>query len=321
MNMGVLSWAEAVSGSSYKGWHDRQSGESEHVRRSGKNLLTVTTKTSGGIVVEESLTVREGDFHPVKRTVELLDVGTVEIAELNYVVLDRNAVNTDFCEPLTPAVPTNLSMRADVVPVAPAAPTPAQILDAEVQARVALHTVGADLGEQVEVVPDSHSRAVLVQGLANTSGRKQELLAALQGIPNLNVRLRTVDEAIAERQSEEMAPPSLEVAVSGHPALDERLVERFPYIVERSAFVNRRLALFDQVLAHACALRHLEERYTPDQVGLLSQSGRQTLELLMRDHVGTIRQGISDGEQFLEPLAIRAPSKPANPGSPRPAED
>src|SRR5260370_36429604 len=135
MNMGVLSWAEAVSGSSYKGWHDRQSGESEHVRRSGKNLLTVTTKTPGGIVVEESLTVREGNFHPVKRTVELLDVGTVEIAELNYAVLSWNAVNEDLFEPLFPTMAPAPSLHA-VAPAPPVLPTPTQLLDAELQARV-----------------------------------------------------------------------------------------------------------------------------------------------------------------------------------------
>jgi hypothetical protein len=321
LNIAGVNWDEPLSAASYKAWHDSQSEESDQVRRSGKNLLTVTTKTSGGIVAEESLTVREGDFHPVKRTVELLDVGTVEIAEVNYVVLNWNAVNTDLFEPLTPAFPVNPSIRADFVPVGPAVPTPAQLLDAELQARVALHTVGADLGEQVEVIHGSHALAVVVRGLANTPGRKQELVAALQGIPNLEVRLRTVDEAIAERQVEETAPPTREVAVSGHPALEERLVERFPNVEERSAFVDRALALFDQALAHAWALRHLEERYTPDQVGLLSQSDRQTLELLMRDHVATIRQGISDGDQFLEPFLVRAPTTPVNPGGPPTKED
>src|SRR5258707_871586 len=113
LNIAGVNWDEPLSASGYKAWHDSQNEESDHVRRSGKNLLTVTTKTSGGIVAEESLTVREEDFHPVKRTVELLDVGTVEIAELNYVVLNWNAVNTDLFEPLAPAVPANPSIRAD----------------------------------------------------------------------------------------------------------------------------------------------------------------------------------------------------------------
>src|SRR6266851_3039467 len=112
LNIAGIDWDEPLSASSYKAWHDSQRQESDQVRRSGKNLLTVTTKTSGGIVAEESLTVREEDFHPVKRTVELIDVGTVEIAELNYAELSWNAVNTDLFEPLTPAVPVNPSMRA-----------------------------------------------------------------------------------------------------------------------------------------------------------------------------------------------------------------
>ncbi len=321
LNIAGVNWDEPLSASSYKAWHDSQSQESDQVRRSGKNLLTVSTKTSGGIVAEESLTVREGDFHPVKRTVELLDVGRVEIAELDYVVLNWSAVSADLFEPLTPAVPANPSIRAEVVPVAPAVPTPAQLLDAELQARVALHTVGADLGEQVDVIHEERALVVVVRGLANTSGRKQELVGALQGIPNLEIRLHTVEEAMAERGSQEIAAPDREVAVSGHPALEERLVERFPNVRERSAFVNRALGLFDQALAHAWALRHLEERYTPDQVGLLSQSDRQTLELLMRDHVATIRQGISDGEQLLGPFVLRTPTTLENPGKPRTEED
>src|SRR5712692_6252427 len=198
LSIAGVNWDEPLSASSYKAWHDSQSEESDQVRRSGKNLLTVTTKTSGGIVVEESLTVREEDFHPVKRTVELLDVGTVEIAEVNYAVLGWNAVNEDLFEPLTPTIVPAPSLHAAITPAPPAVPTPAQLLGAELQARVALHTVGADLGEQVEVIHDSHALAVVVRGLANTPGRKQELVGALQGIPNLNVRLRTVEEAVAE---------------------------------------------------------------------------------------------------------------------------
>src|SRR5260370_27044200 len=96
LNIAGVNWDEPLSASSYKAWHDSQGEEGDQVRRSGKNLLTVTTKTSGGIVVEESLTVREEDFNPVKRTVQLLDSGTVEIAQLNYLFLNCNAVETDL---------------------------------------------------------------------------------------------------------------------------------------------------------------------------------------------------------------------------------
>src|SRR5258708_6482340 len=167
LSIAGVNWDEPLSASSYKAWHDSQSEESDQVRRSGKNLLTVTTKTFGGIVVEESLTVREEDFHPVKRTVELLDVGTVEIAELNYAELSWNAVKEDLFEPLTPTVAPAPSLHAVMAPAPPILPTPTRLLDAELQARVALHTVGGDLGEQVEVIHDSRASVVLVRGLVN----------------------------------------------------------------------------------------------------------------------------------------------------------
>src|SRR5260370_20530004 len=100
LNIAGVNWDEPLSASSYKAWHDSQREGSDQVRRSGKNLLTVTTRTSGGIVVEESLTVRDGDFHPVKRTVELLHLRTVELLALTYAVLGWNAVNADLFEPL-----------------------------------------------------------------------------------------------------------------------------------------------------------------------------------------------------------------------------
>ena len=302
LNIAGVNWDEPLSASSYKAWHDSQTEESDQVRRSGKNLLTVTTKTSGGIVVEESLTVREADFHPVKRTVELLDVGTVEIAEVNYAVLNWNAVNEDLFEPLTPAIAPGPSLHATIAPTPPVLPPPTQLLDAELQARVALHAVGADLGEQVEVIYEPRASVVLVRGLVNTPERKHELSAALQGIPDVEVRVQTVEEAVAKRQVEDVAPPSRGVIVTGHPALEEELVKRFPSPDLRAAFVNRALSLAGLATDHAWALRRLEERYSADQVALLNQPGRQTLELLVRDHVATIREEIVSEEELVHPL-------------------
>jgi len=297
-----VDWAQPLSASDYKSWHDRQEADSDEVKRSGKNLLTLTTKGSGGIVMQETLTVREEDFHPVERTVELLDVGNVEIAEVNYAVLGWDAVNEDLFEPLTPTIAPASSLHAVMAPASRVPPTATQLLDTELQARVALHTVGADLGEQVEVVHESHASVVLVQGLVNTPERKRELSAALQGIPDLDVTLQTVDEAVAKQESEDLVPPSREPVVTGHPALEDKLAQRFPNSDERAAFVNRTLSLADLAIAHAWALRRLEERYTVSQMALLNQSGRQTLELLVRDHVATIGEEIGKEQELFRPF-------------------
>src|SRR5882724_805948 len=297
LNISGVNWDEPLSASSYKAWHDSQSEESDQVRRSGKNLLTVTTKTSGGIVVEESLTVREGDFHPVKRTVELLDVGTVEIAEFNYAVLSWNAVNADLFEPLAPiTAPTAPSNTA--IALVPSLPTPTQLLEAELQARVALHTLNADLGEEIDV---SHSskNSVVVRGLIDTVERKEQLASALNGIRYVNVQLKTVDEAAAAQPATDVIPTTTATLVSGSPALQEVLIQRFPNPDDRKAYVDRVLKLSDGTLAHAWALRRLEERYTSGDVAQLDQIGRQTLELLIRDHVAVIREQVSSEKHLV----------------------
>jgi len=321
LNVAGVDWDEPLSAVSYREWHDRQEFRKDEIKRSGKKLITLTTKAINKAVAEESLTVREDDFHPVRRTVELVDVGTVEISELNYAVLSWSAVNENLFEALTPAVPPAPPTYAKAVPAAPVAPTVAQLLAAELQARVALHTVGADLGEQIEVARGMHGAAVVVRGLASTAERKQGLLAALKGIPNLDVRVRSVDEATATQETEELTPPNRVVAVSGHPVLEEKLVERFPKVEDRSAFVNRALGMFDQALAHAWALRRLEERYTGEEVERLSQADRQTLELLIRDHVATTRQELFDGEAALQSLDLQPATAPGNEGNVATEED
>src|SRR6266850_973758 len=293
LNIAGVNWDEPLSASSYKAWHDSQSEESDQVRRSGKNLLTVTTKTSGGIVVEESLTVREGDFHPVKRTVELVDVGTLEIAELNYAVLSWNAVNADLFEPLAPTSAPSSPVNAAIAPAPPSLPTSTQLLEAELQARVALHTLNADLGEEIDVSHSSRN-SVVVQGLVGTGERKMELGSALNGIRYVNVQLKTVEEAASAQPATDAIPATTATLVSGSPALEEVLIQHFPNPDDRKAYVDRVLKLSDGTLAHAWALRRLEERYTSEDVAQLDKVGRQTLELLIRDHVATIREQLSN---------------------------
>ncbi len=210
----------------------------------------------------------------MKRTVELLDVGTVEIAELNYAVLNWNAVNEDLFEPLAPTTAPAPPLNATIAPSPPSGPTPMQLLEAELQARVALHTLNADLGEEITVT-HSPKNSVVVQGLIDTVERKEQLASALNGIPYVKVQLKTVDEAVSAQPATDQIPSIMATLVSGSPALQEVLIQHFPNPDDRKAYVDRVLKLSDDTLAHAWALRRLEERYTSDDVAQLDQVGRQ----------------------------------------------
>ena len=91
-----IGWDNPLSPASFQNWHDEQTNAEDKVKRSGDGLLALTTTVSHGIVAKESLTVQESTFHPVQRTVDFADIGSVEISELNYAVLGWDAVNGEL---------------------------------------------------------------------------------------------------------------------------------------------------------------------------------------------------------------------------------
>jgi hypothetical protein len=196
-----VNWNEPLSVSNYKTWHDALPSDNDKVSRSGKDLLTVTTTNPNGIVSRQSLTVRRHDFHPVERTVDVVGIGEIEIAELNYAILDWDAVNEALFEPFQVSVPvtpmtTPVRARTNV----PLSPTPTDLDGAELRAWLALNEIGADAGEQVRItrLPDS----VEIRGIVDTDKRKNELLNAVGTIRYLRPSILSVEELNANPSSQ-----------------------------------------------------------------------------------------------------------------------
>ena len=205
-------------------------------------------------------------------------------------------------------VPASVSKAPD-----PAIATP----ELEVEVLRLLSQAGADLGEQVSVTLSSDGK-LRVEGILDTEERKSEILSALSSVANnpaVRIDVNTVAEAVA-RQNEaaarqQAASPSLEVpvvTVTGTPALQRRLEERFPNVEERAAFVNQVLTAANAAMAHTWALRRLSERYTQQDVARLSRPAQQTLELLIRDHVAAVRQKLETEKQLVAPLLPPPPA-------------
>jgi hypothetical protein len=214
------------------------------------------------------------------------------------------------------------------------------LAESELQARVAIHAEGADLGEQIELDRDlpasrpSSERSVVVRGIVSTLERKNSLLAALQGIPHVQFRLQTVEEAATQQnqitadKSEgseaqiaqealvletRTASASVEArplagAFKGRRALEQQLEERYPKAEDRSAFINRVVELVQEALAQAWALRRLRDHYEPETVAQLSRGSRQTLELLIRDHVLVLRQNLDEARDMVATIVSPDPS-------------
>jgi len=327
-----LSWEDPLSPSNYSAWYKSLDDKVDEVTAVGNDLITLKTTTSEGPIAEASITVRTTDFHPVEEDLRLQDARQVEIQEIAWEVLPMEAINEAIFEPET--TPASLNKRPANPPVLPAAVSDAELAEAELRARVAIHAEKADLGEPIELDRDiakTGQPSVIVRGIVNTSDRKNDLLAALQGIPHVELRLQTMEEAQAQQdlvptderqdvtpQVTQSAPvreydvpnegieatrhEPVPIVVIGSSAFEQQLEARFPIAKNRTTFVNETVELVQNAMAQAWALRRLRDRYTPDMVAELSSEAQQTLELLIRDHVSELRQDVDDVRVRVLPL-------------------
>src|SRR5216683_2691839 len=141
---------------------------------------------------------------------------------------------------------------------------------------------------------------IVVTGLAQNAKRKEELLSALQGIPFAESRLQTVDEAAARQSPDKLSGRPILVTVETTPLRDKELKARFPNSAERAGFVDQTLSLAQVATARSWALRRLADRYTPQELALLSHSSRQKFETLLSDHVTSLRLDMTNLQAQLD---------------------
>lgn len=190
----------------------------------------------------------------------------------------------------------------------------------EVAVAMALREVNADLGDELHVFPMSDG-STLVQGLLETSARKETVAAALQRIrPSVHVELFTPEDATARTRL--YAPPiqmpagelpgasTSEAAESGVVAGTAIDLGRAPMHERVEALVVRRLALAhpfqesphrpvdrevaqfeavtvqrsDAALFHAWALRRLDAQFNNRRASALPPSTLEDIDRLRRYH-------------------------------------
>jgi hypothetical protein len=326
-----LNWQDPLSPTSYSAWHKSLGQKLDEVTTAGHDFITLKTTTSEGPIAEARITVRTADFHPVEEYLRLKDTRQVEIHELAWQVLPMEAINVAAFAPEA-APPPEIGPSSSVAPKHPAL-TDAELAEAELRARVAIHAEKADLGEQIELdrdMPKPGQRSVVVRGIVSTPERKDEILAVLRGIPHVDLRLQTVEEAQSQQNqvtadsqiaqgvlAQEYPAAGVNVAaarhetpalvIAGRPAVEQQLEELFPNSEDRAKFINETVELVQDAMAQAWALRRLANRYTPDMVTELSSGAQQTLELLIRDHVSVLHQDVDGARNKVSPLLSPTP--------------
>jgi hypothetical protein len=179
------------------------------------------------------------------------------------------------------------------------APAPRQLAASEIEVRYALHRVGADLGEQIDIKPTAAH--VEVSGVFSSAEHKKQVAEALAGIPHTVTSLRVVEE----RPRRTLPKQRFAWSKVTHPPkapLSQVLKQRFPRLEDREAFVVDVLDRAQAAYDHVWALRRLAERYDSSHVLLLNWRQNQLLDSLIQEHSGALRASLSSLRSDLQPL-------------------
>ncbi len=331
-----------LSPTNYENWRKAIERKAERVGETdlsdgGKGLVLSTTPAgpfAPNSIIQADLVVRVDDWHPVAETLRVQgdeEIRDYELTETHFDLLALNSLSPGIFPDIAPVSTREIPQTA-MAPQA-IAPAASELIAAEIMVRYALHRVKACLGEPLEILTTDPG-GVEVRGLAETPERKEELIAALQDIPLVTVKIQNLTEAKAAMtpagppagSTRESTPnTSEEVSVvtvrASKLPIQDGLHRYFMQIgsdpaspasgSEKSAtdvhqrtikLSSQAISLANATLADAFALRQLAEEYPLEKTQSLEASSRWLLEAMIREHLQSIRAAAVRSRALLEPV-------------------
>jgi hypothetical protein len=299
----------------FQHWRESLPRKREYVDKTDSSLKLTTIADSQSVWKMASLVVRSSDRHPISESLTLGDGRTIWLRELSHEIVLEAPVPVASTSPAKPESFESARMREPLI-VPSSTVSSAALAQAELNSRLALHSVGADLGE--EIVITRGAKAVTITAFTDTEQRKGEVSRAVSGLPLVVAQVRTYEEAIAAPATQTPSQPlsfTLET-VAPVPLLAKTLSQRFPDEKVRADLVNHALAQSQSALDHGFALERLASRYSAQEQSLLDAHGRQLLGMLITGHYDSVVQALFALDRCINEIDPGTPaSAPAVSGS------
>ena len=288
-------WDDPLSARAFQQWRAQlpeKKDKVEEVSSRGVDGWMVRTSTSSGELASASLTLRRIDFHPTDGRLEFRNQEWVEMTEIPV------APDVSASSESVPGAATGLPRRSPNARV-PAAEPPAEphaTASEELQVVAALHRLGADLGDPVEVGRDQ--RNIVVSGIGIEPDRQEQIRSALKSMPNVVVQFSEPADVPGGG-----APVSRTIeSPAGGEALrfQQRLEAQLGGRSQFEQFTSQVLDLNEAMMARAYALRRLSQRFRPDAE--LTVADKATLSHLGQDHADALLAATKSLQQVLNPL-------------------
>jgi hypothetical protein len=181
--------------------------------------------------------------------------------------------------------------------VPPAEPAPPASLADALQAVAALHQLGADLGEPVEVAREGAH--VVVSGTGVSAALQGQIRSALVAVPNVVVRF--AEPAVAP--VEPVSPTGHDDATgAGAPRIPSRLETQLGGRTQLESFSSQLLGRDEAAMARAYALRRLAQQFPAEAERQLSDGDLRLLKNLGREHVAALAREVTAIDRTASPV-------------------
>lgn len=283
-----FDWNDPLSARAYQMWHDGLAERDDRVIQEA-GFYTIRTATNTGELAVASLTLHAADLAPERERLEFRNREWVEISSLPV-----EPVNEIFSKtkPESAASSSNeISSLGSSVPPPGSGATAAD----ELKAISALHALGADLGDPVEV--SLSGGQVIVSGVGVSPRRKQEIQQVLGNEPK--IALRFANEPFASP-----LPGTTQATVSTNQDIIEVQDELAKQLGGRANFeqsASQVLDLNESMMARAHALRNLANRFPPETEASLDAADRKALAAIVFDHVSALRRQAAQLDGLIRP--------------------
>jgi hypothetical protein len=168
----------------------------------------------------------------------------------------------------------------------------------ELQVLLALHRIGADLGDPIDI--SLHGSQVLVTGVGIPPRRQQEIRAVLASNSNVTVQFSEPAASTAPAP-----PPRPEGATNAEISpLQARVAEKLGGRVNFEELSSEVLDLSDQMMSRAYAVRRLSEKFPAGVDASLTPVNRQILAGLRQEHTATLVHLTADIDRVLRPVFV-----------------
>jgi anti-sigma factor RsiW len=306
------SWTDPLSAQSFQSWRNQLADKSDRVIEENQ-AYRIETRTSASELRQATLKLRAADLQPVEERLEFSNQEWVEITEAPDDAAPPAPISASV---ETRRAPGNTSVPSSETSNAAITSAPEASAADELQVIAALHDVGADLGDPVDV--SRSGSEVVVSGTGLAPGRQQEIRNALGSKARVVVHFSDSPPATA---------PGQPVAPNDTPTGDVRqlqakLAEQLGGRANLEQTSAQVLDSSESLMARAYALRRLAEQFPSTAEQELNATDRQLLARLRAEHSTALRRQVTDIDRELQPILASVnggaptPSDPGNPAEP-----